>query len=217
MIIVHEIIEKLKDIISKDYNNKKVFDKDVANELNITQVNFATMKNRGKIPYDKILDFCAKKKISINWLLYNQHPGSLVDTTDRYWIRYYPNVKVSAGGGGFESDDGFEHLEMPEYFLQFIGGTGNLKNIEAINVVGDSMEPTLQNGSIVFIDKTKNQIQKNGIYAVLLEDSLFVKRLIQNDGKVILKSDNDVYDDIQYSSGNMKVYGKVISTINAVY
>ncbi len=61
MIIVHEIIERLKDIISKDSDNKKVFDKDIATELDITQVNFATMKNRGKIPYDKILDFCAKK------------------------------------------------------------------------------------------------------------------------------------------------------------
>ncbi len=62
MLIVNEIIEKLKDILSKDGKLGKIFDKDVAKALDLSQVNFATMKNRGKIPYSNILDFCAKKK-----------------------------------------------------------------------------------------------------------------------------------------------------------
>ena len=101
MLIVDEIIEKLKDILSADGKNGKVFDKDVANYLQLSQANFTTMKNRGKIPFSNILNFCAKKKISINWLLYDQNPGSLVDTTDKYWIKYYPTVSVSAGGGAY--------------------------------------------------------------------------------------------------------------------
>ena len=76
---------------------------------------------------------CAKKKISINWLLYNQNPGSLVDSTDKYWIRYYPEVRVSAGGGAYENDDEYESLEVPPYFINMLGGKENLKNIEAIN------------------------------------------------------------------------------------
>ena len=66
MLIVDDIIEKLKDILSADGKNGKVFDKDVANSLDLSQANFATMKNRGKIPFSNILNFCAKKKISIN-------------------------------------------------------------------------------------------------------------------------------------------------------
>jgi SOS-response transcriptional repressor LexA len=216
MIVVNEIIERLKDIISKDSNNKKVFDKDVATELDITQVNFATMKNRGKIPYDKILDFCAKKKISINWLLYNQHPGSLVDTTDKYWIRYYPNIRVSAGGGSFEDNQDFEKLDIPEYFIKFFGGIGNIKNIEAINVTGDSMEPTLQNDSIIFIDKSKTDIQKNGIYAFLFDNNMFVKRVTKKGNQFIMSSDNDVYDDMVCEIGNIEIYGKVVSTLNNI-
>ncbi len=127
MLIVSEIIEKLKDILSKDGKDGKVFDKDVATALDLSQVNFATMKNRGKIPFSNILDFCAKKKISINWLLYNQNPGSLVDSTDKYWIRYYPEVNVSAGGGAYENDDDFESLEVPPYFINMLGGKENLK------------------------------------------------------------------------------------------
>ncbi len=128
----------------------------------------------------KYLTF-VQKKISINWLLYNQHPGSLIDTTDKYWIRYYPNIKVSAGGGSFEENQDFEQLDIPEYFIKFFGGINNIKNIEAINVTGDSMEPTLQNDSIIFIDKSKTNIQKNGIYAFLFDNNMFVKRVAKKE------------------------------------
>ena len=56
MLLVSEIIEKLKDIISSDGKNGKVYDKDVADALDMTQINFATMKKRDKIPFDRILD-----------------------------------------------------------------------------------------------------------------------------------------------------------------
>ena len=98
MFIVEDILNKLKNILKTDSKTKKVFDKELAEALDLTQANFATMKNRGKIPYTNILNFCAKRKISINWLLYNQNPNSLIDSTDRYWIKYYPTVNVSAGG-----------------------------------------------------------------------------------------------------------------------
>lgn len=216
MIIVHEIIERLKDIISKDSNEKRIFDKDVATELDITQVNFATMKNRGKIPYDKILDFCAKKKISINWLLYNQHPGSLVDTTDKYWIRYYPNVKVSAGGGSFADGEEFTSLDVPEYFIKFFGGVQNIKNIEAINVVGDSMEPTIHNDSIIFLDTTKTDISKSGIYAFLYDDTLYVKRVFKENNIFKMVSDNSEYEDMICDASSVKIYGKVVSSLNNI-
>ena len=96
MFIVEDILNKLKNILKTDSKTKKVFDKELAEALDLTQANFATMKNRGKIPYTNILNFCAKRKISINWLLYNQNPNSLIDSTDRYWIKYYPTVNVSA-------------------------------------------------------------------------------------------------------------------------
>ncbi len=38
-----EIVERLKDIISEQIGQKKVFDKDVAGALGIEPVNFATM------------------------------------------------------------------------------------------------------------------------------------------------------------------------------
>ena len=218
MFIVDEIIEKLKDIISADGKNGKVFDKDVAKSLELSQANFATMKNRGKIPFTNILNFCAKKKISINWLLYNQNPDSLVDATDKYWIKYYPSVCVSAGGGAYESEDNFESLELPRYFVNMLGGNENLKNIDAINVIGHSMEPTLNSDNIIFIDKTKNDVSRDGIYAFTTIHGLFVKRIQRRvDGKLDIISDNKDYPSQVLNKNDLEILGKVISSFGLVY
>ena len=218
MLQVSDIIEKLKDILSQEENQTKVYDKDVATALEISQANFATMKTRNKIPFSSILDFCAIKKISINWLLYGQDPSSLIDSTDKYWIRYYPGVMMSAGGGGSSDDIEYEKLELPDYFVKMMGGDSMIKTIEAINVTGESMEPSLNDGDIIFVDITKKQYSKDGIYAIYADDVLLVKR-IQNrtDGMYDIISDNNIFSNQTINKNELKIYGKVISSFGSVF
>ncbi|MEA3498594.1 MAG: S24 family peptidase, partial [Campylobacterota bacterium] len=207
-----------RDVLSSEKNNGKVFDKEIASALDITTVNFATIKKRNSVPFSNILDFCALKKISINWMLYGQDPSSLVDSTDKYWIKYFPTVNVSAGGGAYDGEDDFEKLDLPDFFVNIVGGKDNIKNIEAINVTGDSMEPTLNNGNIIFIDKTKQDISKDGIYAFVNENGLFVKRMQRRiDGSLDIISDNKEYPMQIAKKTDINILGKVVSSIGKVF
>jgi len=218
MFNINEIIEKLRDVLSSEKNDGKVFDKEIATALDLTSVNFATMKKRNSVPFSNILDFCALKKISINWLLYGQDPSSLIDSTDKYWIKYFPTVSVSAGGGAYDEEDEYEQLDLPDFFIDIIGGKENVKNIEAINVTGDSMEPTLNNGNIIFIDKTKQNVNKDGIYAFINENGLFVKRIQRRvDGGLDVISDNKEYPMQIVDKNGINVLGKVVSSIGKVF
>ena len=57
----HKIIIVLKGYISTQ--KKRVYDKDVAEMLEISQSQFATLKRRNSTPYPKILEFCKNKGI----------------------------------------------------------------------------------------------------------------------------------------------------------
>ena len=130
----------------------------------------------------------------------------------------YPSVSVSAGGGAYEADENYESLALPPYFVNMLGGKDNLKNIDAINVVGDSMEPTLNNDNIIFIDKTKNDASRDGIYAFTTTHGLFVKRIQRRvDGKLDIISDNKDYPAQVLNKNDLEILGRVISSFGMVY
>ena len=63
------IIKKLKLYLA-DGKSKKILDKDVANELGITQSQFATIKSRNSTPYVNILEFCKRESICCTELFF---------------------------------------------------------------------------------------------------------------------------------------------------
>jgi len=216
----NEVIEKVKDIISNESPTGKVFDKDVAAELGISQATFATMKKRGAIPYKELMEFCARRKISINWLFFDQSAGMLVEETEKFFqVKYFSNVRASAGGGAEGFGEDYQTVTIDKLLVKsFFGNISDeelsQKNIEAIHVDGESMEPTLKNGSIVFIDRDQNQISRDGIFVVSTPGGLFIKRLNRKvDGSVELISDNKLYSTEVMAPDEIQIVGKVIGEV----
>jgi len=213
-----DIVEEIKSIISDELAPKKVFDKDVASVLGISQMNFATMKKRNKIPFNELLDFCAKRSISINWLLYGQSPESLVEATNRfYMVKYFSDINASAGGGSDVEYEALDEIEIPEQFVFMLGGERELANIEAINVSGDSMEPTFSYNDIVFINRSKTDINRGGIFTIRTEAGLFIKRVQKRiDGRLDVISDNSIYNTQTLDANEIEVIGRVVSRFGDV-
>ncbi|MEF3192508.1 MAG: helix-turn-helix domain-containing protein [Campylobacterales bacterium] len=215
MISFQEVVERLKDILSQEMGEKKVFDKDVAMALGITPVNFATLKNRDKIPYEEIIEFCLKRAISINWLLGDQPPESVVEPTNRFnYVRFFRDVKASAGGGAWNDESEWEKLWVAPHVEQMLGGAKAIEKIEAIRVVGDSMEPLLSDGAIIFVDRSMTTIGRGGIYVVATPGGLFVKRLlVKVDGFVELISENPLYPPEKLPPNEIEVLGRVVGQV----
>lgn len=213
-----DIVEEIKSIVSTEFNGKKIYDKDVADILGISQMNFATMKKRNKVPFGELLDFCALKSISINWLLYGQSPESLVAATNRFFmVRYFDQISASAGGGADSDDVENQMIQIPQEFVMMLGGERELKNIEAINVTGDSMEPTFSYNDVVFVNRAKTDLARGGIFTIRTEAGLFIKRVQKRlDGRVDIISDNPVYATQTLHQNEIEVIGRVVSRFGSV-
>ncbi len=161
----NEILEKLKDIISTELENKRIFDKDIATALDINYDNFRKQKARNKIPYYEIMSFLAKRNISINWFFFNQLPESLIENTSNYIIlKYQKNIIGSAGGGAINYEINTEPLIIDKQLLDYINSS--YKYTEIIKVFGESMEPDIKDGSLIFVDKSKKEIDYKSIYVI---------------------------------------------------
>jgi phage repressor protein C with HTH and peptisase S24 domain/DNA-binding Xre family transcriptional regulator len=195
---IESIIEKIKDILSNEIDERRVFDKDVAAAFGMSKESFSQMKKKGGIPYEQVAKFCAVRKISINWVLFNQLPKSLEDETQKYSrIKHFTNVNASAGGGGFNDDENFEYLYIDKKLLDSLYKTkiANANSIMALNVVGDSMEPTLYDKEVILFDRDNSDTARGGIFIVSTNAGLFVKRVaLKVDSSLELISDNKSYN-----------------------
>jgi len=217
MVEFSEIIEKIKDVISIKKIGGKIFDKDVAMELGIPQTSFATMKKRNSIPYEELMQFCASKKLSINWLFFDQSVEMLVEETNKFFqVHYFAELRASAGGGANVFDESYEMMTIDERIVQNMTGRSDRK-LEAIHVDGESMEPTLQDGSIIFIDREQTNINKDGIFIASTNAGLFVKRIRQRaDGMIELISDNRLFPPELISPEEVSIVGKVVGNIESL-
>jgi len=77
MILFSDIMQRIEKIIAADRKKRRVYNKEIAQALELTPEYFAVIKKRGKIPYEAIATFCRNREISINWVLFGQEPQKL--------------------------------------------------------------------------------------------------------------------------------------------
>jgi len=66
-----QIIEILKVYISDEKRSGRIYDKDVAKLLNISQSKFATIKKRNSTPYVELLEYCKKEGLCCNKIFFD--------------------------------------------------------------------------------------------------------------------------------------------------
>jgi len=126
--------------------------------------------------------------------------GKLADTvkefspecqTERDTMIPVLDLELSAGNGRAIPEHIEEKKKIP-FDAHWLAKNGfKTKNIRALYVSGDSMEPYLLDGDMVLIDTSLKKIVDRYLYAILLGNDLKIKRLTQRyDGSVVIISDN---------------------------
>jgi phage repressor protein C with HTH and peptisase S24 domain len=100
-------------------------------------------------------------------------------------------LKLQAGVTGFETEPDMRDGGTLGISRSWVERKGfNPKDLIAIQVRGESMEPTLYEDDTVVINLADKKLVDNGVYAVNYEGEAVVKRLSRDAGQWWLMSDN---------------------------
>lgn len=72
------------------------------------------------------------------------------------------------------------------------------EQLVVVYVDGDSMEPTLRHGDLVLVDRSARDLRQDGIYVLMLDDHMTIKRLQRVAGRrVRVTSSNPAYEPFE--------------------
>jgi SOS-response transcriptional repressor LexA len=169
--------------------------------------------NGGDPSVSTAIAICEAASVSLDWFLKGRTSDFVCESTDLIRIPVFSAV-ASAGPGCIpaENDREEQSLLFPRCSLAVQLSTA--PDLFALHANGDSMEPTIRNGSLLIANRTDQQ-PREGIYVVGRGDTLLVKRTQLRENHVLrLKSDNDQYDDeeidLKSPAHGVRILGRVI-------
>lgn len=139
--------------------------------------------------------------------------GAVATTLDLVSINEH-DVRLSAGPGTHvDAEDVRGVWRAPRSFVQTELGV-NPAALTMVQVVGDSMEPTLRSGDRVIIDHSDANPARPGIYAIWDGNATVVKRLervpYSDPPMVVLISDNPNHNPYTVHADLVQVIGRVV-------
>lgn len=147
--------------------------------------------------------FDKKTRFSINWLTegtgdkYKTHVLPAITESESEDRIRFPRLNAEATCGAGTIND--HYIEVVDYVTVAAAWAreklgGNLNKIQVITARGDSMEPTIEDGDVMFVDTAIEAFEGDGLYLLWYIDGLKAKRLQSTvGGGLMIISDNSSY------------------------
>jgi len=209
-----------------------------AQKLDTTQAVISNYERGARVPTVDFLNRLTKTfQLDINWLLTGEGEmfrektkAAEAEKADYCPVAYYRELPLSAGPGTFTFEEIYpEPVLFSRSFLeQYFKTRVSSKELLLFPVDGNSMEPTIPDGSYVIVRKFEyeglSRPKEGKIYALIYNDVFYIKRVCirdLSDGKMFwrLLSDNRDYPPIEFHtspdsfSDVVKIIGRVIGCI----
>ena len=212
---------ELKNRIKHIRETYNLSQKQLANTINATIDRVKNIENGRvkKLHPEEITALSKEFNINPQWLLTGEgemyNKTQIIDEKKGIEVNYYPDVYAAAGYGAVNTLIEPKKIKLAEFILKFFG-IKNYKNVDIINVLGDSMEPVFNNGDLVIVERinTLDEIKNGDTVIINIDGDVYIKKVekIPFENKLILKSNNSLYKDIIIDLNehkNIKIVGVV--------
>ena len=144
-------------------------------------------------------------------------PGDLLSASDADVFEHFPNL-TRIGKATFPLFSGIacgEPLPMDERIETYVSATTDIQADFVLRAVGESMEPGIQDGDLVFI-RSQPTVDNGQVAAVAIGDNATLKRIFwYPDRKILLlRADNPQFQELIYQNDELeqvRILGKAIA------
>jgi len=178
---------------------------------------------------DKLVAIARAGGVSVDWLATGEgprdrashrpaspglagQPAAFGEGGDFVAVARY-DVRLSAGAGAAAGRlKVVDRIPFPLDRLRRILGRSSAEGAAMVEVVGDSMQPTIGHGDLVMVD-TFDTAGREGLFALVVDDDLVVKRVQKIDNGIEVISDNPAYGARRFSgdrADQVRLIGRVV-------
>ncbi|MGH7925658.1 MAG: XRE family transcriptional regulator [Candidatus Binatus sp.] len=173
------------------------------------------LSGRGQPSVANLVALARAGRVSVEWLATGaesaQSAQSVARAVEQGDFIFMPRnrIRFSSGSEGMlRSEQVVDSIAMRAEWVKRTLKT-DPRDLILIEVVGDSMAPTVEESDLILANLAEPRFRQDGIYLLRHDGGLAVKRIQRRpDGKLLVRSDNPKYQAIVVSS--VKIIGRVI-------
>jgi phage repressor protein C with HTH and peptisase S24 domain len=207
--------------------------------LGITHQALSRARSGGKVPSAWIPLIAEKTGISADWLFFGRgpmHPEQAAfsgetrtppssrpplnmrktHATENVDLVLLPLVAARLAAGNGSLENGGELVGHFAFRSDWVHRKGSPEKMVLMRVTGDSMEPEIRHGDMVLIDQGKTQIYGHALYAVGVNDEIYIKEVETLPGqRLVLRSLNSRYTPIEVDlrgdlADSIRIIGRIL-------
>ena len=193
-----------------------------------SQSNYENSKREPSIDY--LINFCSSLGISFWQIIYRRVELSSAPSGYKQYIMreiepFYPHLVANSKNQPAPKEaepqqSNSTNKGVVDACYDFLVKLRDNPNIEVFNQKGNSMVPTVNEGSQLFVDTQLKQLTEGEIFVFELQNAYSAKRvqLLPNDG-VMLVSDNASFHPVSLNKqevSELKILGKLLYNINSL-
>ncbi len=173
------------------------------------------LAGRGQPSVANLVALARAARVSVEWLATGEeisHSGQAVARAVEHGdFIFMPRsrIRFSAGREGIMRSE--QVVDSVAFRADWVKRVlrADPRDLILIEVVGDSMAPTVEDSDLILADLAEPRFRQDGIYLLRHDGGLTVKRIQRRpDGKILVRSDNPKYESMVVPS--VKIIGRVV-------